>query len=117
MRVILNLDDFIGDVDELTHESFNAADKKLREAIKKKIGPCRWNGFLKFFDTIEVLHSVCVTGLTKGRPKSAVKGEDELTRIWLDGSFCSYSDSESGLFYFHVGFSRRKPVPEFILQS
>ena len=77
MKHLIKQDYFIDDDIEITHEVFDAADTKLRESIKSRIGSYQWNRFIKFFDTQEDLHNTSVEGLTKGRPKSAVKDDSD----------------------------------------
>ena len=103
MDIVLNLDDFISDVDELTHEIMSIEELKLSECIEKRVGLYHFNNFVDFLFKQDSFYDCGIVGLTKGKPETAERDE-VLTSIWLDGRFCSYSHSESGLFYFHVGF-------------
>jgi hypothetical protein len=103
MKVLIDIDTFIGDSDEVTYDTMAIAELKVREAIEKRAGLYHFNKLLDFINKQDALYNVGILGLTKGKPDSAVR-EEELTQIWIDGNYCSYSCSETGLFYFHAGF-------------
>ena len=103
MRVLIDIDTFIGDWDEITNDTMAIAGLKVREAIEKSVGLYHLNKLLDFIEKQDALYGIEILGLTKGKPESAEKDE-ELSQIWIDGNYCSYSCSESGLFYFHAGF-------------
>ena len=103
MEVLIDIDTFIDDSDEVTCEVMAIAELKVRLAIEKRAGLYHFNKLLDFINKQDELYNIGVVGLTKGKPESAFK-EEELKQIWIDGRYCSYSCSETGLFYFHAGF-------------
>jgi hypothetical protein len=103
MEVIIDIDTFIDDWDEVTCEIMAIAELELRLAIQKRAGLYHFNRLLDFINTQDALDNIGVIGLTKGKPESAEREED-LRQIWIDGNYCSYRCSETGLFYFHAGF-------------
>lgn len=103
MMVLIDIDTFIDDSDEITYEIMAVAELKVREAIEKRVGLYHFNKLLDFINKQDALYNIGILGLTKGKPESGEREED-LKQIWIDGNYYSYSCSETGLFYFHAGF-------------